>query len=50
MDVYRPNSAWLRLRRDVFERLYHYQAQHGIPDWEAALERLLAASSEQVPL
>ena len=26
MDVYYPNGAWLRLRRDVFERLYDIQS------------------------
>ena len=25
MDIYYPNSAWLCLRRDVFERLYQYK-------------------------
>jgi Family of unknown function (DUF6084) len=41
MDTYYPNSAWLCLRRDVFERLYRYKVQHGIPTWEAALERIM---------
>jgi hypothetical protein len=42
MDTYYPNSAWLSLRRDVFDRLYLYKMQHGIPTWEQALERMLA--------
>ena len=41
MSSYYPNSAWLCLRRDVFERLYHYKIQHGIPTWEQVLERVL---------
>jgi hypothetical protein len=41
MDSYYPNTAWLSLRRDVFERLYQYKMQHGIPTWEQALERML---------
>src|SRR5271170_6361122 len=41
MDAYYPNSVWLTLRRDVFERLYQYKTQHGIPTWEQALERVL---------
>ena len=41
MDSYYPNSAWLCLQRDAFERLYQYKVQHGIPTWEQALERLL---------
>jgi len=43
MDSYYPNSAWLSLRRDVFERLYEYKTLHGIPTWEQAIERMLAA-------
>lgn len=41
MDVYYPNSAWLCLRRDVFDRLAHYKMERGIPTWEQALESLL---------
>jgi len=41
MDSYYPNSVWLSLRRDVFERLYQYKMQHGIPTWEQALEKVL---------
>ncbi len=41
MDSYYPNTAWLSLRRDVFDRLYQYKTQHGIPTWEQALERVL---------
>ena len=29
--------------RDVFERLYHYKSRSGLPTWEQALEKLLAA-------
>ena len=46
MDIYYPNSAWLCLRRDVFERLYEYKVAHGIPTWEQALERMLPALEE----
>ena len=42
MDTYYPNSVWINLRRDIFERLYHYKMQHGIPTWEQALEQVLA--------
>ncbi len=46
MDTYYPNVAWLALRKDVFERLYQYKVRHGIPTWEAAIERILEASEE----
>jgi hypothetical protein len=48
MDIYYPNGAWLRLRRDVFERLSQFKAASGLPTWESALERLLLQSKEQV--
>jgi hypothetical protein len=41
MDAYYPNSVWLNVRRDVFERLYRYKMEHGIPSWEQALEEIL---------
>jgi hypothetical protein len=46
MEHYFPNSAWLRLRSDVFDRLYRYRARAGLPTWEAALECLLRGSEE----
>jgi hypothetical protein len=42
MASYYPNCVWLNLRRDVFERLYQYKTQRGIPTWEQALEEVLA--------
>jgi len=48
MDIYYPNGAWLCLRRDVFERIYQYKVEHGIPTWEQALESLLPALEETV--
>ena len=48
MEIYYPNTAFLSLRRDVFERLYEYKRQHGIATWEQALESLLAAEQEPV--
>ena len=46
MDIYYPNSAWLNLRRDVFDRLYEYKRRRGIPTWEQALEEILPAVEE----
>lgn len=48
MDLYYPNTGWLNLRRDVFERLYRYRIERGIPTWEQAVEELLAAEKETV--
>ncbi len=49
MDMYYPNSAWLALRKDVFEKLYEYKVREGIPTWEEAIDRLLKAMSEPIP-
>jgi Family of unknown function (DUF6084) len=46
MEIHYPNAAWFQLRRDVFDRLYRYKVEHGIPTWEHALERLLQADAE----
>jgi hypothetical protein len=44
MEMHHPNSAWLCLRRDAFEQLYHYKVRHGLPTWEQAIARALAAA------
>jgi hypothetical protein len=41
MDFYYPNSVWLSLRRDVFDRLSGYKMRRGIPTWEQTLDSLL---------
>lgn len=41
MEHYFPGSAWLRLRRDVFDRLYRCRSRNALPTWEATIEWLL---------
>ena len=41
MESYYPNSAWLCLHKDAFDRLYQYKVRHGIPTWEEALESII---------
>jgi hypothetical protein len=41
MDRYFPNSAWLRLQRDCFDRLYAHKARGGFLTWEHAIDALL---------
>jgi uncharacterized protein (DUF697 family) len=48
MDTYYPNSAWLALHRDTFEKLRQYKTREGIPTWEEAIERALSALPETV--
>lgn len=51
MDHHYPNSAWLSLNREVFERLYAYRRSHGIATWDQTIEQLLPAMevAETVP-
>lgn len=46
IERYYPNSAWLSLRKDVFDRLYQYKVRCGIPTWEQTLERVLDSVEE----
>jgi hypothetical protein len=46
MEKYYPNSVWINLHRDTFDRLNRYKMQHGIPTWEQALEQALAGEVE----
>lgn len=46
VDLYYPNTVWLNVRKDVFERLAAYKARWGAPTWEQAFESLLPASEE----
>lgn len=45
-----PNTAWIRLQKDVFDQLYQYKITHGLITWEEVLARLLRASGEEVQL
>ena len=48
MDTYFPNSAWLRVDRLTFEELQRFRVSHGLPTWDLAIERLMAAAAETV--
>jgi hypothetical protein len=45
IDACFPGSAWLRLRRESFDRLAGYRARHTLPTWEATVESLLEGAS-----
>jgi hypothetical protein len=47
MNHYYPNSAWITLQRDVFDRLSAYKRRLGLLTWEQAIERLLARDTEE---
>lgn len=41
MDLYFPNSGWIRLRRETIDALLRYKAERALPSWDDACERLL---------
>jgi hypothetical protein len=47
MESYYPNSAWLCLHKDAFDRLHQYKVRHGIPTWEEVLEDIIPV--EELP-
>ncbi len=49
MDMYFPNSGWVRLDRDTLDALAHYKAVRGLTSWEEALSMLLADAEQVVP-
>jgi hypothetical protein len=46
MDHYFPNSAWLRIRKDNFDRLYEYRTRNALLTWDRTLESLLDSAEE----
>jgi hypothetical protein len=41
MDRYFPGSAWLRLPRDVIDRLGRFKTERALPTWDQAVDALL---------
>jgi hypothetical protein len=49
MDLYYPNSGWVRLRRDTLDDLQRFRAHRGLPTWDQALEHLLKEAGGDGP-
>lgn len=41
MDVFFPDSGWIRVRRDTLDALQRFKADRGLPTWEEAFAVLL---------
>ncbi len=41
MDLYFPDTAWLRLRRETLDRLQRYKVSQALLSWDETFERLL---------
>ena len=48
MDMYFPNSAWVRVRRDTLDDLQRYKARQALPTWDQAFERLLKSAGDDL--
>jgi hypothetical protein len=46
MDLYFPNSGWVRLRRDTLDDLERFKTVRALPTWEHAIEALLKEAGE----
>ena len=46
MNHHYPNSAWLSLDREVFDKLTAFKRRHGLLTWDQAIERLLAPETK----
>jgi hypothetical protein len=47
MDLYYPNTAWLCIRREVFDEICRYKRQCGFTSWDETLNALLALRQEE---
>jgi uncharacterized protein DUF6084 len=48
MDLYFPNSGWLRLRCETLDALQHYKAERALLTWDETFEQLLKEAGEDV--
>lgn len=46
MDLYFPNSAWIRMRRDTVDALQRFKSNRVLTTWDETMEVLLAEADE----
>jgi hypothetical protein len=46
MDLYFPNTGWLRLRRETLDALQRYKTDRALLTWDETFERLLKEAGE----
>jgi hypothetical protein len=49
MDLFFPNSGWIRVRRDTLDHLQRVRSRRGLPTWDQAFEQLLKEAGEDGP-
>jgi hypothetical protein len=47
MDLYFPNSGWIRVHRDTLEALTRFRSARALPTWDQTLEQLLKEAGEE---
>lgn len=50
MDTYFPNCRWMRVRKDIYDRLVKYKSQSSFPTLETCLDSLLDEALKDVQL
>jgi hypothetical protein len=45
MDLYFPNTGWIRLDREVLAALSQYKSARGLTSWDATVESLLSGNA-----
>jgi uncharacterized protein DUF6084 len=48
MDLYFPNTGWLRLSRETLDALQRYKTERALLTWDETFERLLKEAGEDV--
>jgi len=48
MESYFPQSAWLRINKEVFDRLQDFKRRSGTTSWENAFDRLLESAEARI--
>ena len=46
MEYHYPDTAWIAMRRDLFDRLYEFKRRKGLATWEETIERLFDEHDE----
>jgi len=46
VDLYVPNSGWLRLRRETIDALHRYKTERALLSWDETFEQLLKQAGE----
>jgi hypothetical protein len=49
MEHHYPDSAWIAMRRDVFDQLYEFKRREGLSSWDEVLQSLLAPNGNDPP-